>query len=62
MNAEQAKELKYNDRITVTFSHGGSVEGRFESYSRGYIYYSSTHSPPGQHARVGLVETGWLKS
>jgi hypothetical protein len=67
MNIDQAKQLKYNDKIHVTYTYGKEgetpyssvINGRFESYNRGWIYYSSPHSPSGQHAKVGIVEKGW---
>lgn len=67
MDIEQAKQLKYNDKIHVTYAYGKEgefqhisiVNGRFERYNRGWIYYSSQHSISGQHAKVGIVEKGW---
>lgn len=60
MNYEEAKKLKYGDKIRILYDgHRKPVYGRFRYLTRrGYIHYDPNHlAPPGQKVHMKYVES-----
>jgi len=63
MNYEEAKKLKYGDKIKITtpglYGATHSRYGKFKELTRrGNIYYTPEHlAPPGQKVHIKYVES-----